>query len=348
MLLSLLLVLAVLAGVAYLCFHRGKKLPADGCVFVVGADTGMGEITAYYLAKQGYVVFAGVHLPASLDRLKVAAAEFSPGCEKRVIPVQLDITSSASIAAAAKQVEQMIAERSFPIGLIATVHTAGVAIIGPAEYLPIARFRTTLDVNVLGHVETTQAFLPLIQKAVMTKVAGKWQAKKDRHGNSRHGRCIYFGTGGGVPAPSPGLLAPYMISKWGLEAFCQCLRIEMELNAKPIEAVMINPGFVKPTQLFSNGQRELEATWGMMPPIAKAEYSRHLEGAVSFILESPGTHRLEAAIAVEKAIADERPALRYFVGWDSFASPLVGLLPTALRHLILRHTFNRSTGTIPK
>lgn len=46
----------------------------------------------------------------------------------------------------------------------------------------------------------------------------------------------------------------------------------MEMTGKPIEAIMINPGFVKPTQLYANGQSELEKTWSMMVPEARVQY----------------------------------------------------------------------------
>lgn len=93
----------------------------------------MGEITCYHLAKRGYVVFAGVYMKESFEKLKKEAGAsphttmmdaailahlhdhtrilslhlngteaFSPGCEKRVIPVQIDITNSESIKKAAE------------------------------------------------------------------------------------------------------------------------------------------------------------------------------------------------------------------------------------------------------
>lgn len=58
-----LVLLCLFAGAYYYVFlHRGKKLPAEGCVFVVGADSGMGEITSYYLASKGFVSFLHVGL----------------------------------------------------------------------------------------------------------------------------------------------------------------------------------------------------------------------------------------------------------------------------------------------
>ena len=99
---------------------------------------------------------------------------------------------------------------------------------GPAEYLPLHSFERQIKVNLIGYIATTQAFLPLI----------KASADKD----TRRGRLMYVGTGGGVPATSPALISAYMASKWGGEAFQQSVRLEMQLRKLPIDVVMINPG----------------------------------------------------------------------------------------------------------
>jgi NAD(P)-dependent dehydrogenase (short-subunit alcohol dehydrogenase family) len=41
---------------------------------------------------------------------------------------------------------------------------------GPAEYFPIELYQRQMDVNFLGYVRVTQAFLPLLKKFVNSSV----------------------------------------------------------------------------------------------------------------------------------------------------------------------------------
>jgi NAD(P)-dependent dehydrogenase (short-subunit alcohol dehydrogenase family) len=77
----------------------------------------------------------------------------------------------------------------------------------------------------------------------------------------RRGRVIFIGTGGGVLSPAPPLLSAYMASKWAIEAFCGCFRLEMQLKRLPIDACVLNPGFVKPTALMEIGLRMKDKMW---------------------------------------------------------------------------------------
>jgi len=73
-------------------------------------------------------------------------------------------------------------------------------------------------------------FLPLMQKTLQ--------------GKTRRGRFYFVGTGAGIPSLVFPFLNIYMACKWGTEAFCQSLRMEMKLLAAPIDVGMINPGFI--------------------------------------------------------------------------------------------------------
>jgi NAD(P)-dependent dehydrogenase (short-subunit alcohol dehydrogenase family) len=146
---------------------------------------------------------------------------------------------------------------------------------------------------------------------------------------------VFVGTGGGVPSPSPPLLSAYMASKWGVEAFCQSLRLEMRLTKKPVDVCMINPGFIKPTMLMAAGKELMKKTIDAMPKVAMEEYGHLVDAFLKFSEEQPGTHPREVGFAMEEALGAHRPALRYKVGMDSKASPIVGLLPTIVREKLL-------------
>jgi NAD(P)-dependent dehydrogenase (short-subunit alcohol dehydrogenase family) len=71
-----------------------------GAVLVTGSSTGIGRATALALAGEGFRVFAGVRKPHDGEALVAAAA----GGELE--PLQLDVTDSAAIAAAAELVRE--------------------------------------------------------------------------------------------------------------------------------------------------------------------------------------------------------------------------------------------------
>jgi len=304
-----------------------KKQRKEGCVFITGCDSGMGEATALHLSGIGFRVYAGILLDESAEKLKEQATKLH-STDKNLIPVQIDVTKEESIKKALSTVKDHM-QKNKGIGLVAIINCAGIATIGPFEYLPIADFRRTLEVNLIGYIATTQAFMPLLRETV-------------EQPKSRRGRIIFIGTGGGVPSPSPPLLAPYMASKWGIEAFCQSLRIEMKLKKRRIDCCMINPGFTKPTGLYSVGMAYAEKCWNFMPPQAKEEYAPLVNAFIEFGLTQPGTHVSHVAFAMEKALVVEEPSLRYCIGFDSAISPIVGLLPTNLREwLLIKSMFSK-------
>jgi hypothetical protein len=94
-------------------------------VLITGASTGIGAATAHHLVAQGHLVFAGVRKPADGERL----LETSP---EGLVPVILDVTDAATIAAAADSVAAGLGGARFA----GIVNNAGVARGGPLEYLP--------------------------------------------------------------------------------------------------------------------------------------------------------------------------------------------------------------------
>ena len=119
-----------------------------GLVVITGASTGIGWAAANALRERGFDVFAGVRRAEDAERAREAGLR----------PLTIDVTDSSSIAAAAEEVGA-----AGP--LAALVNNAGVAISGPVEYVPIDEWRNQLEINVVGQVAVTQAFLPLLRGA---------------------------------------------------------------------------------------------------------------------------------------------------------------------------------------
>jgi len=314
-----LLAVIGLLSFAYFWFNRdsGPAQKVEGCIFITGCDSGMGEAAAMHLANVGFHVFAGIYLEKSADNYSKL---------KNVTPIRIDVTKQEDINAAVRKISELTGEKARDAnlrrGLVGLINCAGVGYTAPAEYMPMDKFRNQLEVNFFGYVATAQACLPLIKAAV-----------KDRP--ERRGRVMFVGTGGGVPSPSPGLLSAYMSSKWATEAFCQSLRLEMRLVKQPVDVLMINPGFIKPTGLMAVGKELLEKMWKQMPPAAEKEYGGFVDAFTKFSEEQPGTHPRFVALAMETAMRAGSPLLRYRVGVDSKISPIVGLIPTGLRETML-------------
>jgi NAD(P)-dependent dehydrogenase (short-subunit alcohol dehydrogenase family) len=119
--------------------------------FITGANKSLGHETARRLIELGHTVLIGARdTEAGLAAADELGARF----------VQIDVTSDASVAAAAADVEQH--EGSIDV----LINNAGVH--GPAgdpSGLTGADVLGVLDVNVIGVVRTTTAFLPLLRKS---------------------------------------------------------------------------------------------------------------------------------------------------------------------------------------
>jgi NAD(P)-dependent dehydrogenase (short-subunit alcohol dehydrogenase family) len=244
-----LLALALHNVPALRLFPYFREQPEKGCVFITGADSGMGEATVLHLSKgTGYeILYAGCFLEESFDNLK-AKVKSAGGDVTKVVPVKLDVTSDESVAAAAATVKADLAAKKPSTGLIGVINCAGMGFNGPAEYFPMDMCKRQMDVNFFGYVRVTQQFMPLLKAAVAAPGA-------------RRARCVYIGTGGGILSPGPPLLSAYMASKWAIEAFCRSIRVEMQLRELPIDCCMVNPGFVKPTMLMSEGLKLNARMW---------------------------------------------------------------------------------------
>jgi NAD(P)-dependent dehydrogenase (short-subunit alcohol dehydrogenase family) len=257
-----------------LLFKYSKKQKIEGSIFITGTDSGMGEITTIHLSKLGFHVFAGYYLDESLKKWKEKNKELFMEKE-RITPVKIDVTNQESIENAVKIVKDYLKQLNDG-GLVAIINCAGIAYIAPLEYFPINQFRHQLEVNLVGYVSVTQAFMPLIKEAT-------------KNSNSRRGRIIFTGTGGGIPSPSPALISAYMASKWGIDAICQSFRLECQLRNYRIDAIMINPGVTKPTGLMNQGKQAIEKSWNLMPPQAKNEYEKFVNAFTQFNEDYPGS-----------------------------------------------------------
>jgi NAD(P)-dependent dehydrogenase (short-subunit alcohol dehydrogenase family) len=183
-----------------------QSLRRQPAVVITGASTGIGAASAAELARRGFSVFAGVRKESDGARLKAQSAH--------IIPVLLDVTDAAQIGAAAQTVGRFVGDA----GLTGLVNNAGIVVAGPLEILPLDQLRLQLEVNVVGQIAVTQAFLPLLRAA--------------------RGRIVNMSSlNGRIASP---YLAPYAASKHALEAVNNAMRLE--LRAWGIRVCVIEPG----------------------------------------------------------------------------------------------------------
>jgi NAD(P)-dependent dehydrogenase (short-subunit alcohol dehydrogenase family) len=119
--------------------------------FITGANKGLGRETARRLIEQGHTVVLGAR-----DAKAGAAAADELGARF----VRIDVTDDQSVAAAAADVERH--EGSIDV----LINNAGMhGPHGDPSTLTGADVHAVLDVNVVGVVRTTVAFLPLLRRS---------------------------------------------------------------------------------------------------------------------------------------------------------------------------------------
>ncbi len=279
-----------------------NQLSNTPTVVVTGASSGIGEASALRLDKLGFRVFAGIRQEADAEALQRKAS-------KRLTPIFLDVAESASISIAAESVTSALGET----GLNGLVNNAGIAIAGALEFLPIADLRRQLEVNVIGQIAVTQAFLPLLRQA--------------------QGRIVNVGSlGGRIVFPFNG---PYHASKFALEALTDSLRVE--LRPWHIHMSLIEPGLIA-TPLWGKGITIADNFLKNLPPQAHQLYGPVIPAVRDLAVKANkiGTPVDAVAKAIVEALTSPKPKTRYIVGRGTlFGTVLFEHLPDKLRDLII-------------
>ena len=271
-------------------------------ILVTGASTGIGHACAVRFAELGYTVFAGVRKLSDDQALR----EDSSGDLRSVL---LDVTLSESIQGA------LAAVGDEP--LAGLVNNAGIAVMGPLELVPIEAWRRQFEVNVLGLVAVTQAFLPLLR--------------------AKPGRIVNIGSIAGRSAlPASGA---YDASKFAVEAITDALR--MELQSWNIFVSVIEPGSVA-TPIW---QKSLSGVDDLRERVAPESYALYATLMAKVREEAAASARKaipvsEVVKAVEHALTADRPKTRYLVGSDTRLWLLLNCLPDKWRDWVILSRLN--------
>jgi NAD(P)-dependent dehydrogenase (short-subunit alcohol dehydrogenase family) len=270
---------------------------------ITGASTGIGRATALRLAASGWTVLAGVRDPQAGERLLAdAGTPAGGGSSGRLLPLALEVTDAAQVAAAAERVTQE-SQASSRGGLDALVNNAGIGIGGPLELVSAEDLHRQFDVNVFAQVAVTQAMLPALRRA--------------------GGRIVFVSSIGGRVAMA--FTSPYAASKHAIEAFGDALRVE--LRSSRVQVALVEPGSVA-TPIWDKSRTEAERV--VIPPELQDAYGR-IPAAMDKVLEDTarrGVPPEQVAATIERALTAPRMRARYVVGRDAKAMLLVRrLLP---------------------
>jgi NAD(P)-dependent dehydrogenase (short-subunit alcohol dehydrogenase family) len=213
--------------------------------------------------------------------------------------VLLDVTYANAIAAAAEGIER----------LDGLVNNAGIAVAAPLEFLPLEELRLQLEVNVVGQLAVTQAFLPALRTA--------------------RGRVVIVGSIAGRSALP--FLGAYAMSKHALEALADSLRVELEPDG--IHVSIVEPGTIA-TPIWTKPRPLLDE----LPEEAYGRYGARMTSFRNVAAERSAKAAPASAVvrAVEHALTADTPKTRYLVGRDAKLRAGIERLPDRLRDRVLR------------
>ncbi|XP_019744097.1 retinol dehydrogenase 3-like isoform X2 [Hippocampus comes] len=275
---------------AHRWFKESKRVSnkGDKHVYITGCDTGFGHLLAKHLDELGFRVIAGCYTEIGENELKKASSD-------RLTTLHLDVSDSVSVGQAAALIKTLVGEK----GLWAVVNNAGISVPGaPTDWLTVEDYKGLLAINLVGVIDVTLSVLPLIKKARGRVV----------NVSSVFGRISLFG-------------GPYSVSKYGVEAFTNCLRV----NLAPfgVKVLCIEPGCFKTNvtdpQIWAKSVKEI---WDRLPQDVKDDYGPdyldNILQAVNARLKLLSDSDLMKVVGcMEHAIAAVYPRTRYSPGWDA-------------------------------
>jgi NAD(P)-dependent dehydrogenase (short-subunit alcohol dehydrogenase family) len=275
-------------------------------VLVTGASSGIGRATALALARAGWHVYAGVRRPDDGSALRAAATG-------ELTPLIVDVTDAEQVRAAVETVTEHVGAG----GLDGLVDNAGIGVAQPTELVPLDSLRWQFEVNVIGQVAVTQAFLPLLRQA--------------------KGRIVVIGSIGTRFTPPFG--GPLAASKAAITSLADALR--QELAPWGIQVVILEPASIR-TEAVDKLEHDAQRAAREFPADGGELYRDSYLGMVDAAVkrERGGSPPTVVADLVVKVLTARRPRARYLVGKDSrLMAALARYVPTRTLDAMRRKVF---------
>ncbi|XP_043192345.1 short-chain dehydrogenase/reductase family 9C member 7-like isoform X1 [Amphibalanus amphitrite] len=276
-------------------------------VFITGCDTGFGNSVARRLDALGLRVFAGCLFPEG-----EGARTLQHDCSRQLTVVPCDVTSQSQVDSAVLLVRALLKEDK----LHAIVNNAGVFTMSEVEWCTLEMYRRLFEVNCLGAIRVTKAFLPLVRS----------------HGQG--GRVVIVASLAGRYT-IPGLSA-YSVSKHATISFADALRREMAKFGVTVHTV--EPGTYR-TPILS--EEVLEGTvkkdWEAAGEEVRSTYGEQYrdEFKVKFLSElknaRPASKIYEVVDDILDAVVGTEPRCRYVPSVaGTLRSTIMQALPTTV------------------
>lgn len=271
-----------------------RELP----IVITGASSGIGRAVALQMDQQGCRVFAGVRKEVDGEALKKMASE-------RLTPIPLDVTDDDSIATAVATVTDATSGE-----LSGLVNNAGLSLNGPLELVPVPDIRKLMDVNVIGLLAVTKAFLPLLRRS--------------------RGRIVNISSGHGLLAvPDKSV---YAASKFAVQAISDSLRVELRPFGVSVSCIAV--GKVDTAvlgKIVADRDRMIRET----DPAIVDLYSPLIEFFDREVKDLPGIAPREVGGVVAEALMSVKPKAHYLIGPGARKMRNLARLPVGLRDILL-------------
>lgn len=176
---------------------------------VTGAGSGIGRATIRLLAEYGFDIAL---LGRDTQRLEIAAKELAPS-GIRTFVVAVDVSDGDALDKVADLVEEKLG------AITVWINAAGVSATGPVLSLEAAAFAQVMHVNYLGAVNGTRAALRVMRRRGDGQIVNIGLAPRLR----------------GLP-----LQSAHNGAHAGLNAFCDCVRLEIRALSDQILISMVN------------------------------------------------------------------------------------------------------------
>lgn len=241
---------------------------------VTGANSGIGRATAIHLAGHGYRVFG-------TTRSRERAAKAVSMAEQAGVTIEwidMDIADDASVDAGFAEIFSIVDH------VDVLVNNAGVGGNAVVEECPPEMFLEVMNINLCGAVRCVRKVAPRMRErrsgciVNVSSVVGRFAALAQ---------------------------APYVASKWALEAMSE--ELAQELAPFDIRVAIIEPGITK-SAIFA---KNIDA------PNSSGAYDAHYRRLFQFYAAgmAQATDPFEVGEVVRRAIETDTPQLRYPVSW---------------------------------